>query len=272
MDEEAALQQHYDAIAKEYDAVAQPVEDILSILKLPPHASALDVGCGTGNLTFRLPHIRILRRVVGVDVSDGVLSIAKKRAHALRLNNVEFIRASASQLPFDNGEFDAVVSNMVFHLIPNQEKAFAEVIRVLKSEGLAVLKFMGGGEVLPEMMRLFHQAWNEVLPEKPPPCLFYPPAVETVEKHLANLGVEAVEIAQRHNTTRVTEADAASWLNFFQLVAGFWRKGITEEAAAHIDDLLADKVMKQVKAEASFSVTVDTLLVEFKKTANPTTS
>ena len=110
MDLESALKLHYDTFATEYDGVDQGVERIVSRLKIPPGSEILDIGCGTGNLTLRLPEINSFKRVVGIDLSDGVLNVAKKNARDLNLKNCEFLRANACQLPFDDGEFGSIVS------------------------------------------------------------------------------------------------------------------------------------------------------------------
>ena len=158
MDIEKAQRWHYNQNAEQYDGVDQGLGLILSRLKLPPQASVLDIGCGTGNLTFRLCEKGSLQRLAGIDVSDGVLSIARKHARELGLTNFEFTRASAIDLPFPDQQFDVVVSNMLFHLIPDQPKALGEVLRVLRPSGSAVLQFLGGADFAPEMIRIFRRA------------------------------------------------------------------------------------------------------------------
>ena len=75
MDREAALREHYDAFAADYVGVNQGVEDILSCFQVASGASVLDIGCGTGNLTFRLPEAGAAGRIVGIDISDGVWTL-----------------------------------------------------------------------------------------------------------------------------------------------------------------------------------------------------
>jgi ubiquinone/menaquinone biosynthesis C-methylase UbiE len=166
MDQEAAIRSHYDSFAEEYAGIDQSTRRILSRLEISPRSSVLDIGCATGNLTLRLPERGSPRRAVGIDLSGKALSIAKERARDLQ--NFGFLRASACRLPFGEEAFDIVVSNIVFHLIPDQQNALAEVVRVLKPSGAAVLQFLGGGDVTPEMVEVVHNAWREVLPEVEP--------------------------------------------------------------------------------------------------------
>jgi ubiquinone/menaquinone biosynthesis C-methylase UbiE len=78
------------------------VERIAALL--PAGGSVLDLGCGTG-----VPTARILtesgHRVVGVDVSEGMLKLAREQVPA-----AEFVRADVRDLPGDYGSFDAVTA------------------------------------------------------------------------------------------------------------------------------------------------------------------
>jgi ubiquinone/menaquinone biosynthesis C-methylase UbiE len=67
-----AVRSHYDTVAEEYVNVNQGIERVLSRIKLTPQTSVLDIGCGTGNLTFRLSELGECKRIVGVDISESV--------------------------------------------------------------------------------------------------------------------------------------------------------------------------------------------------------
>jgi ubiquinone/menaquinone biosynthesis C-methylase UbiE len=265
MDQEGAIKLHYDTFASEYDGVDQGVERVLSRLKIAPGSEILDVGCGTGNLTLRLPEMNSFRRVVGIDVSDGVLNVARKHTQELRLRNFEFLRASACRLPFNDEEFDCVVSNMVFHLVPDQEKALAEIARVLKSSGSAVLQFLGGGDVVPEMSKIIRNSWNKILPEKKPPNLFYEVTVEMAKEYLSNLGIDKFEIAWRRDVMKIKEPDVPPFLEFFKLVGDFWQWDISKGAAKRVNDLITKQVKSKAASTGYFSNTVNVLLIEFTK-------
>jgi len=271
MDLESAIKLHYDTFATEYDGVDQGVERIVSRLNISPRSEILDIGCGTGNLTLRLPEINSFQRIVGTDLSDGVLTIARKHANDLGLKNCEFLRADACQLPFDDEEFDCVVSNMVFHLISNRRKALAEIVRVLKPAGTAVLQFMGGGDVAPEMMEILRDAWNKILTEKSSSNLLYKVLVEKkititmLEKDMTELGIDSFEITWRRNVMEITESDVPEFLKFFKLVGDFWQWGISKEAAESIKGLMAEQVKSVVASTGYFSHTVNSLLMEFIK-------
>jgi ubiquinone/menaquinone biosynthesis C-methylase UbiE len=67
----------------------------------------LDIGTGNGRLAFDAA--RYARRVVGVDPSDGAIEIARRKADALGLRNVEFRAGSAQQLDVVKERFDLAI-------------------------------------------------------------------------------------------------------------------------------------------------------------------
>lgn len=64
-----------------------------------------------------------------------MLKRAKENLSLTDLGNVTFREASAEDLPFQNENFDVMISNGVFNLVPNKSKALSEVFRVLKPGG-----------------------------------------------------------------------------------------------------------------------------------------
>jgi ubiquinone/menaquinone biosynthesis C-methylase UbiE len=154
---------------------------------------------------------------------------------------------------------------MVFHLVPDQEKALGEIVRVLKSSGSAVLQFLGGGDVAPEMSRIIRNSWSEILPEKNPPSLFHKMTVEMAKEYLTNLGIDKFEIAWRRDVMKIREPDVPRFLEFFKLVGDFWQWGISKEAAKRVKDLVTKQVKSKAASTGYFSNTVNVLLIEFTK-------
>jgi len=119
----------------------------------------LDIGCGNGPLTIRTAKEHPQAEIVGIDYwgtaweySQGVCSRnAEIEGVAGR---VTFQRASASSLPFDDGTFDVVVSNNVFHEVRDVRNK-----RELVKEGLRVLKT--GGRFVFQDLFLWKQVYGE---------------------------------------------------------------------------------------------------------------
>jgi 2-polyprenyl-3-methyl-5-hydroxy-6-metoxy-1,4-benzoquinol methylase len=100
--------------------------DMGALLERASPASILDVGCGEGVLTEQWAG-RVAGRVVGVDLDD-----AKLREHWQRRArpNLEFRAASAAELPFGAGEFEAVCAMEVLEHVPEPEAALEQMARV----------------------------------------------------------------------------------------------------------------------------------------------
>ncbi|MFN0303988.1 MAG: class I SAM-dependent methyltransferase [Burkholderiales bacterium] len=92
----------------------------------------LDVGCGTGSLTFELAQNARIGAVQGVDFSSVYVKHAKARTHDPR---VGFQVGDACELPFEDGSFDHALSCLVLSFIPDADRAVREMRRVTRSGG-----------------------------------------------------------------------------------------------------------------------------------------
>jgi demethylmenaquinone methyltransferase/2-methoxy-6-polyprenyl-1,4-benzoquinol methylase len=101
---------------------------------LAPGASAVDVCCGTGDLAIELLDAVSSRgRVVGLDFSERMLEAARAKS-----SQVEWIRGDALDLPFGNGEFDAATVGFGVRNLPDIERGFREMARVVRAGGRVV--------------------------------------------------------------------------------------------------------------------------------------
>ena len=100
-----------------------------------PGSQLLELGCGPGfyscRLAERFPDISI----TGVDRSESQLRWARERADALGLSNCGFRRINALDLSYADAEFDIVLASRLFTVLPEQDRAVAEMYRVLKPGG-----------------------------------------------------------------------------------------------------------------------------------------
>jgi ubiquinone/menaquinone biosynthesis C-methylase UbiE len=97
---------------------------------------ALDVGCGTGFLTFELAARG--HRVTGVDFAPAMIAEARRKAAARGLA-VTLEEADAERLPFAAARFDLVISRHLLWTLPHPEAAIGEWIRVLRPGGRLVV-------------------------------------------------------------------------------------------------------------------------------------
>lgn len=92
----------------------------------------LEIGAGTGlNLRFYPPAVE---EIVATEPEAGMLGRTRQRAEELD-RPVRFVEATAEQLPFEDDEFDTVVSTLVLCTVEDQDRALAEIHRVLKPGG-----------------------------------------------------------------------------------------------------------------------------------------
>ncbi|CAN7382576.1 MULTISPECIES: class I SAM-dependent methyltransferase [Ensifer] len=93
----------------------------------------LDVGCGTGSLTFALPHAADLREITAIDFSPVFVEAAIKANTDPR---IRIQQADACALPFADDYFDRALALLVLHFVPEAEKAVAEMRRVVRPGGV----------------------------------------------------------------------------------------------------------------------------------------
>jgi ubiquinone/menaquinone biosynthesis C-methylase UbiE len=104
--------------------------------RLRESVRVLDLGSGTGYPALLAAQtVGTEGRVTGLDLSDSMLAVARRKATRLGLSNVEFQTGDVSTLPFKAGSFDAVISRFCLMFLPEVGKAVGEIARVLKPGG-----------------------------------------------------------------------------------------------------------------------------------------
>jgi len=111
-------------------------EDFVSRLGLVRGLRVLDVACGTGNTA--IPAARTGADVIGLDIAPNLLEQARHRATAEKLP-AKFQEGDVEELPFGNGEFDAVITMFGAMFAPRPERTAAELLRVCKTGGLIAM-------------------------------------------------------------------------------------------------------------------------------------
>src|SRR3712207_4845160 len=162
-------------------------ERLCEAIDLRAGARVLDVAAGNGNAT--LAAARRFADVTSTDYVPALLDRGKERAAAERLA-VAFRQADAEALPFGDGSFDAALSTFGAMFTPNQEKAAAELARVVRRGGrIGLANWTPDGFI--------GQLFKTIGKHLPPPAGIKSPALWGTEARLAELfpghGVKATK-------------------------------------------------------------------------------
>jgi ubiquinone/menaquinone biosynthesis C-methylase UbiE len=141
-------QDHHTFVAREYGARAaeylespvhaagEDLDHIEAAVRGAGLRAALDLGCGGGHVTYRIaPHVH---RVVAVDLAEEMLAVVRETAASKGLRNIEAQRSAVEALPFDDGEFDIVLSRFSAHHWLDFDAGLREAARVLAPGRAAV--------------------------------------------------------------------------------------------------------------------------------------
>ena len=158
-----AVEDHYAAVARgEASACGAPAEDVartigysdeelaiagdanlglgcgnpLALTEIKPGMTVLDMGSGAGFDAFLAwNRVGATGRVIGVDMTDDMLALARANAEKRGATNIEFRKGKIEQLPVESGTIDYVISNCVINLSSDKPAVFREIARVLKPGG-----------------------------------------------------------------------------------------------------------------------------------------
>ena len=96
----------------------------------------IDLGSGAGNDAFIARHeTGDLGKVIGIDFTPAMIERARQNASVRGFKNVEFREGDIENMPVAGNSVDVIVSNCVLNLVPNKDRVFQEIYRVLKHEG-----------------------------------------------------------------------------------------------------------------------------------------
>lgn len=138
---------------------------LLEVIDNTPQ-DVLDVCVGTAASSLLIATHHDQNRIVGIDISDEMLSVAQKKINQQKLTNLEVTNMSAEALQFADNSFDLVMVSFALHEFEKglRERVFQEVSRVLKPAGrFCVIDFARQENVL---NRAFIKIWTVI----EPPC------------------------------------------------------------------------------------------------------
>lgn len=131
------LASNYDVLASFYDLVGSRrlAAQGIRLLNLQPGDVVVDLGCGTGvNLPQLSAEVGPQGRVIGVDLSAGMLAQARERTVSQGLGNVELVQQDVRQFEFPD-DLDGVVATFALEMVPEHDEVIARACRALSGTG-----------------------------------------------------------------------------------------------------------------------------------------
>jgi ubiquinone/menaquinone biosynthesis C-methylase UbiE len=124
----------YEALWREQLVCAQT--RLLACAAPAPGDQVLDVACGTGLIALGAARLAGPQgRVLGTDISDQMVEVARRRAEGQGLSNVTFIRMDAENLALPDGRFDVALCALGLMYVPDPLRAVREMRRVVRPGG-----------------------------------------------------------------------------------------------------------------------------------------
>jgi demethylmenaquinone methyltransferase/2-methoxy-6-polyprenyl-1,4-benzoquinol methylase len=165
----------FDAISGRYDLLNKVLslgidrgwrKKALSMLKTDKHEHILDVATGTGDLVFMADKILHPQQITGIDLSAGMLDIARKRLAAHTPSGkarIQFIKGDAEALPLSDEEVDAVTVAFGVRNFGDLQTGLREIHRVLRPGGRLIVLEFTKPRIFP-FKQIFHIYFKYILP------------------------------------------------------------------------------------------------------------
>lgn len=138
----------FDNISGNYDGLNRVIsfgtdvkwrKKVIALVAAQNPESILDIATGTGDLAIQMASINA-QRIVGLDLSEGMLKVGRKKISAKNLDaRIEMIQGDSEALPFEDNTFDAITVAFGVRNFEDLEKGLAEIYRVLKPGGIFVV-------------------------------------------------------------------------------------------------------------------------------------
>lgn len=143
------VEQMFDAISGNYDGLNRIIslgsdvkwrKKVIALVADKNPQNILDIATGTGDLAIQFAQRTSTAQIVGLDLSEGMLSVARIKVEGKPISEkIEFVQGDSEALPFDEGHFDAITVSFGIRNFENLEKGLSEIYRVLKKGGIFVI-------------------------------------------------------------------------------------------------------------------------------------
>ena len=149
LDKKKQVEQMFDNISSNYDGLNRVIslgtdqkwrKKVIKMVADKNPESILDIATGTGDLAIKFAASTQAKKIIGLDLSEGMLSVAKKKVLGSELSEkIEFVQGDSEALTFTDNSFDVVTVSFGIRNFEHLEKGLSEIYRVLKTKGLFVI-------------------------------------------------------------------------------------------------------------------------------------
>lgn len=156
------IQQGFDTVAADYDHPSlaffpETAKRMVSHLNLKPHHHLLDVCTGTGVVALTAAEQIIQGKVVGIDLSSGMLQQARNKVAQKNLSNIEFVQMDLGHLEFPEASFDAATSSFGLFFLENMTQGLKHMVSRVKPGGQVAISSFTGDAFSPMADRFLNQ-------------------------------------------------------------------------------------------------------------------
>ena len=253
----------YPAIAA--DLVAPLGQAVVEAAAVGPGRRVLDVAAGTGSAA--VVAARTGADVVASDLTPELLEAGRQRAEAEGLD-LSWRQADAESLPFDDSEFDHVLSAIGVMFAPHHRRSADELVRVCRPGGSIALASWTPEGFIGQMFATMKPF------APPPPPGAQPPPLWGDEQHVRDLlGDRVAEVTAVRRTVRVDAFDhPAHFRDYFKgaygpTIVAYRNLGDDTERVAELDVALEDLAKRSDRGDGDFAMEWEYLLLTARRAA-----
>lgn len=226
-------------------------------IEIKPNCHILDIACGRGAVTLNILKNNSNINLTGIDLCAGMVETLKKDLDGLDFSNVEIKEMDAEHLDFDDNSFDYVFCGFGVFFFPDFNKAFKEIHRVLKRDGIfAFSTFKGFQEY-----NLLQDILERYVFQQPDQIVSASKKTfnnkENIQKILKSNGLDTIKILDEKKT--FIYKDKEQW----------WNKQLSHGMRRKIDEIDKNKIeefkqevfsrLDTVKTDKGFELYIDVL-------------
>ena len=153
--------------------------------------TVLDLGSGAGaDVLISARRVGARGRAIGLDMTDGMLELARANARDAGLDNLEFVKGYIEDIPLADASVDVVISNCVINLAADKDKVLGEAARVLRAGGRLAVSDVIADPDMDEATRREMEQWTG--------CIAGAFTRDEYERALSAAGLVDIEIAETH--------------------------------------------------------------------------